>query len=304
MINDLEKQFFDVVILGGGPAGMSAGVYCARNNLSTAILDRSIFGGQPTNYLELENYIGFPIVDSTELMERFEFHVDKFNVNKFPMVEIYSVDLLSDLKSVETDNGIFYAKTVIIATGAKPKKLGVKGEDEFLGRGVSYCAICDGAFYKGKTVAVVGGGNSALEEALYLSTIADKVYLVHYKNTFRADKVIQDKVFNTSNIELVLNESIKEIRGDNNVTQLVLNNSELDVDGLFIYIGMTPNVELVNNQLSQDKSGFIITDNTMQTSIKGVYAIGDVRNTPLRQVITATSDGAIAGVYACKYINS
>ena len=303
MINK-DKYTYDVVILGGGPAGMSAGVYCARNNLSTAILDRSIFGGQPTNYLELENYIGFPIVDSTELMERFEFHVDKFNVNKFPMVDIYGVDLLSDLKSVETDNGIFYAKTVIIATGAKPKKLGVKGEDEFLGRGVSYCAICDGAFYKGKTVAVIGGGNSALEEALYLSTIADKVYLVHYKNTFRADKVIQDKVFNTSNIELVLNKSIKEIRGDNNVTQLILNNSELDVDGVFIYIGMTPNVELVNNQLSQDKSGFIITDNTMQTSIKGVYAIGDVRNTPLRQVITATSDGAIAGVYACKYINS
>ena len=303
MINK-DKYTYDVVILGGGPAGMSAGVYCARNNLSTAILDKSIFGGQPTNYLELENYIGFPIVDSTELMERFEFHVDKFNVNKFPMVDIYSVDLLSDLKSVETDNGIFYAKTVIIATGAKPKKLGVKGEEEFLGRGVSYCAICDGAFYKGKTVAVIGGGNSALEEALYLSTIADKVYLVHYKNTFRADKVIQDKVFNTSNIELVLNESIKEIRGDNNVTQLVLNNSELDVDGVFIYIGMTPNVELINNQLSQDESGFIITDNTMQTSIKGVYAIGDVRNTPLRQVITAPSDGAIAGVYACKYINS
>lgn len=299
-----DKYTYDVVILGGGPAGMSAGVYCARNNLSTAILDKSIFGGQPTNYLELENYIGFPIVDSTELMERFESHVDKFNVNKFPMVDIYNVDLLSDLKSVETDNGVFYAKTVIIATGAKPKKLGVKGEDEFLGRGVSYCAICDGAFYKGKTVAVIGGGNSALEEALYLSTIADKVYLVHYKNTFRADKVIQDKVFNTSNIELVLNESIKEIRGDNNVTQLVLNNSELDVDGVFIYIGMTPNVELVNNQLSQDKSGFIITDNTMQTSVDGVYAIGDVRNTPLRQVITATSDGAIAGVYACKYINS
>lgn len=303
MINK-DKYTYDVVILGGGPAGMSAGVYCARNNLSTAILDKSIFGGQPTNYLELENYIGFPIVDSTELMERFEFHVDKFNVNKFPMVDIYSVDLLSDLKSVETDNGIFHAKTVIIATGAKPKKLGVKGEEEFLGRGVSYCAICDGAFYKGKTVAVIGGGNSALEEALYLSTIADKVYLVHYKNTFRADKVIQDKVFNTSNIELVLNKSIKEIRGDSNVTQLVLNNSELDVDGVFIYIGMAPNVELVNNQLSQDKSGFIITDNTMQTSIKGVYAIGDVRDTPLRQVITATSDGAIAGVYACKYINS
>lgn len=299
-----DKYTYDVIILGGGPAGMSAGVYCTRNNLSTAILDKSIFGGQPTNYLELENYIGFPIVDSTELMERFELHVDKFNVNKFPMVDIYNVDLLSDLKSVETDNGIFYAKTVIIATGAKPKKLGVKGEEEFLGRGVSYCAICDGAFYKGKTVAVIGGGNSALEEALYLSTIADKVYLVHYKNTFRADKVIQDKVFNTSNIELVLNESIKEIRGDNNVTQLALNNSELDVDGVFIYIGMTPNVELVNNQLSQDKYGFIITDNTMQTSIKGVYAIGDVRNTPLRQVITATSDGAIAGVYACKYINS
>ena len=293
---------FDVLILGGGPAGMSAGVYCARNNLSTAVLDMSILGGQPINYLELENYIGFPIVNSSELMEKFELHMDRFNVQKFPMHEIRCVDLLSDLKSVETDNGIFYAKTVIIATGAKPKKLGVKGEEEFLGRGVSYCAICDGAFYKGKTVAVIGGGNSALEEAIYLTNFAEKVYVIHYKDVLKADKVVQERVMQNQKIELILGKKVKEIRGDETVKQLIFDDSELDVDGVFVYIGMTPNASFVRGQLSQDESGFIVTDTLMQTSVDGVYAIGDVRNSPLRQVVTAASDGAIAGVYAAKYI--
>lgn len=293
---------FDVLILGGGPAGMSAGVYCARNNLSTAVLDMSILGGQPVNYLELENYIGFPIVNSSELMEKFELHMDRFNVQKFPMHEIRCVDLLSNLKSVETDNGIFYAKTVIIATGAKPKKLGVNGEEEFLGRGVSYCAICDGAFYKGKTVAVIGGGNSALEEAIYLTNFAEKVYVIHYKDFLRADKVVQERVMQNKKIELILGKKVKEIRGDETVKQLIFDDSELDVDGVFVYIGMTPNASFVRGQLSQDESGFIVTDTLMQTSVDGVYAIGDVRNSPLRQVVTAASDGAIAGVYAAKYI--
>lgn len=293
---------FDVLILGGGPAGMSAGVYCARNNLSTAVLDMSILGGQPINYLELENYIGFPIVNSSELMEKFELHMDRFNVQKFPMHEIRCVDLLSDLKSVETDNGIFYAKTVIIATGAKPKKLGVKGEEEFLGRGVSYCAICDGAFYKGKTVAVIGGGNSALEEAIYLTNFAEKVYVIHYKDVLKADKVVQERVMQNQKIELILGKKVKEIRGDETVKQLIFDDSELDVDGVFVYIGLAPNAGFVRGQLLQDESGFIVTDTLMQTSVDGVYAIGDVRNSPLRQVVTAASDGAIAGVYAAKYI--
>ena len=181
-----EVLEFDTVILGGGPAGLSAGIYAARATGNIAIVDVSMFGGQPSNYLELENYPAFPIVGGYDLMEKMEEHADKFGVNKFPMEEIQKIDLISTPKIIETLTHTFKAKSVIIATGAQPKKLGVKGEKEFLGRGVSYCAICDGAFYRDKTVAVVGGGNAALEEAMYLTKFADKVFVIHRRNELRA----------------------------------------------------------------------------------------------------------------------
>lgn len=305
----LEKEF-DVVILGGGPAGFSAGIYTARGNVSTAILDVSMLGGQPSNYLELENYPAFMKIGGFELMEKFEEHADMFGVQKFPMQEMEFIDLVSSPKIIRTKDVEFRTKSVIIATGAKPMKLGVKGEEEFVGRGVSYCAVCDGAFYKDKVVAIVGGGNSAVEEAIHLTKFASKLYIIHRRDELRADKIIQDRAAKNEKIEFVLNSVVCEIQGQDLVNNLILKNTKTDemfnlaVDGVFPYIGITPNVENISGQITQDKAGFIITDETMKTSIDGVFAIGDVRKTPLRQVITAASDGAIAGVYAVKYIES
>ena len=301
---------FDTVILGGGPAGFSAGIYAARGAVSTAIIDVSMLGGQPSNYLELENYSGFLKVGGYDLMEKFEEHADLFGVEKFPMLEIVSVDLLSTPKSIITKEAEFKAKTVIIATGAKSMKLGVPGELEFIGRGVSYCAICDAAFYQDKVVAVVGGGNSAVEEAMYLTKFASKVYLIHRRNELRADKIVQDRAFKNDKIEFVWDSVVTQIKGADLVESVVVKNvktdelSELSINGIFPYIGIAPNVDYINGQIEQDKSGFILTDETMKTSVDGVYAVGDVRKTPLRQVITAAADGAIGAVNAVKYVEA
>lgn len=306
----MKNYEFDTVILGGGPGGFSAGLYASRGAVSTAIVDISMLGGQPSNYLELENYPGFCKIGGYDLMEKFEQHADMFGVQKFPMQEIESVDLLSSLKIIRTKEAEFKAKTVIIATGAKPAKLGVPGEEEFIGRGVSYCAVCDSAFYKDKVVAVVGGGNSAVEEAVYLTKFASKVYLIHRRNELRADKIVQQRAFKNDKLEIIWDSVVTEIKGDNVVNTVVIKNvktneiTNLTADGIFPYIGITPNVELFNGQVSQDKSGFILTDETMKTSIEGVYAVGDVRKTPLRQVVTAASDGAVAAVYAVKYLET
>ncbi len=304
----MEQLNFDTVILGGGPAGLSAAIYAGRGAVSTAIVDLNMLGGQPSNYLELENYPGFSLVGGYDLMEKFEEHADKFGVQKYPMQEIQSVDLKS--KTIVTNEYEFKAKTIIIATGAQAMKLGVAGEKEFVGRGVSYCAVCDGAFYRNKVVAVVGGGNSAVEEAMYLTKFADKVYVIHRRNELRADKIVQERAFKNEKIEFVWDSVVKEIKGENLVNTVVLENvktkeiSNLPVNGVFPYIGITPNVENFSGQLEQDAAGFIITDETMSTSVEGVFAVGDVRKTPLRQVITAASDGAIGAVYAVKYIET
>ena len=306
----MQSYEFDTVILGGGPAGLSAWIYASRGAVSTAILDVSMMGGQPSNYLELENYPGFPIIGGYDLMEKFEEHADKFGVQKFPMQEIESLDLKSTPKVILTKEAEFKAKTVIIACGAQPMKLGVPGEAEFVGRGVSYSAVCDGAFYKDKVVAVVGGGNAAVEEAMYLTKFANKVYVIHRRNELRADKIVQERAFKNEKIEFIWDSVVKEIKGDDLVHTAVLENvksgerSNLQVNGVFPYIGMVPNIEGISGQVEQDAGGFIITDETMKTSIDGVFAVGDVRKTPLRQVITAASDGAVGAVYAVKYIES
>ena len=304
----MSKKVFDCIILGAGPAGLSCALYAIRSGLKTAIIDVSAIGGAPANYCEIENYLGFGKIQGYELCERFENHIDEFEVEKFPYEEIQSIDLVSENKKITTLNGEFSAKTVVIAVGAKNKKLNVKGENDFIGRGVSYCAVCDGAFYKDKIVAVVGGGNSALEEAIYLTKHAKKVYLIHRRDSFRADKIIQDKLYSNKKIELVLNSTVDEILGDNKVNGVIVKSvnsdkkSKIKIDGIFPYIGLEPNIEQFGAQLKLDESGFIITDECMKTNIDGVYAIGDVRKTPLRQVITAVSDGAVAGVEASKYL--
>ena len=301
---------FDVVILGGGPAGLSAAIYASRGAVSTALIDISMMGGQPSNYLELENYPGFPIIGGYDLMEKFEEHADKFGVQKFPMQEIEKIDLTTEPKIILTKEGEFRAKSVIIACGASPMKLGVPGEKEFVGRGVSYCAVCDGAFYKNKVVAVVGGGNDAVEEAMYLTKFADKVYVIHRRNELRADKIVQERAFKNEKVEFIWDSVVKEIQGDDLVHTAVLENvktgerTNLSVNGVFPYIGMVPNVTDITGQIEQDAGGFILTDETMKTSVEGVYAVGDIRKTPLRQVITAAADGAIGAVYAVKYLET
>lgn len=306
----MNNYGFDTLILGGGPAGLSAAIYAARGACTTAIIDTSMLGGQPTNYLELENYPGFGLIDGFDLMEKFEQHVDKFGVAKFPMQEIESVDLTSKIKTIITKEANFQAKTIIIATGAQPRKMDIPGEQEFTGRGVSYCAVCDGAFYKEKTVAVVGGGNAAVEEAMYLTKFADKVYIIHRRDALRADKIVQERAFKNEKIEFIFDTIPKEVLGKNTVDTLVMENiktkevTNLEVDGVFPYIGYNANTESFNGQLKQDNAGFIITDETMQTSIDGVFAVGDVRTTPLRQVITAAADGAVGAVHAIKYLET
>ena len=270
----MSEESFDCIILGGGPAGLSAALYARRANLNCAIVDVSAIGGTPANYCEIENYLGFDKINGFELCERFEEHVDKFEVKKFPYEEIKKIDLSSDIKTIETLEHTFRAKSIIIATGAKPRALGIKGEKEFLAKGVSYCAVCDGNFYKDKIVAVIGGGNSALEEADYLTRFAKKVYLIHRRDEFRADKIIQNRILKNKKIEPVLDSIPVEILGENKVEKLKIQNTktkdifEIKTDGIFPYIGIEPNVEMFSGQVEQDKNGFIITDNSMKTTAK------------------------------------
>ena len=305
----MEEKIFDLIILGGGPAGLNAALYAKRGGIDVAIIDTSSVGGQPVNYLEIENYLGFPTIQGWELAEKFEQHIDKFNIQKFQNEEIQNVDLISTVKSVQTLKNKYLAKTIIIATGASPKKLGIRGEDEYIGKGVSYCAVCDGAFYKNKTVVVIGGGNAAVEEGIYLTKFAEKVYIMHRRDELRADKIIQERAFDNEKIEFIFDSIPLEIAGDDKKVNLIQYKNvktgeikTLNVDGVFPYIGFSPNTEFFNAQLVQDEFGFIRVDENMRTSEVGVFAAGDVRRTPLRQVITAVADGAVAGMSAVKYL--
>ena len=301
---------YDTVILGAGPAGLSAAIYAKRGEAKVAIIDISMSGGQPSNYLEIENYPGFAQIEGWELSQKFDEHAQKFGVEKYEMQEIEKVDLVSDIKTVETAECIFCAKCVITATGAQAKKLGVPGEKEFTGRGVSYCAVCDGAFYKDKTVCVVGGGNAAVEEACYLTRFAKKVYIIHRRNEFRADKIVQMRAKENPKVEFVLDCVPVEIQGADCVNCIVVKNvktnevKNIQTDGVFPYIGFSPNVELFSGQIKQNEQGFLITDERMQTSQEGVWAAGDVRTTPLRQVITACADGAVAACEMIHYLDA
>lgn len=295
---------FEVIILGAGPAGLSTAIYLARANVSCCIIDTGLAGGRPNGYLEIENYLGLGKISTAEMIDKFIKHVEEFKVPIYDCEEILSVDL--ENKVVTTINDTYKAKAIIIATGSRPRKLNVKGEEEFTGRGVHYCAICDGAFYKDKVVAVIGGGNSACEEALYLADISKQVYLIEYTDRLNADQVTIDLIEKRDNIEVFTGCRVEEIVGDKKVTGISLRDLRkinftfsYDVDAVFPYIGMEANSDMFD----VDKSyGFIRTTATMLTSVDGVYAVGDVRDKVLRQVVTAVSDGAIAGVSISKYL--
>lgn len=299
------KKEFDIIIIGGGPAGLSAAMYAGRGNRKVAVLDSALVGGQPNYYLDIVNYPGYISGSSASLVSHMTMQAEKFGAKLFQYIDINRVTLKRYLKEVITDEDTFVAPVIIIATGAHPKFLDVPEEEKFRFKGVSYCAVCDGGFYKGKNVAVIGGGNSALEEALYLSHIANKVYLIHRRDEFRADKTIQKQLMYASNIETIMNTTVQYIIGEEKVTGLMLSNGySIGVSGVFPYIGSVPNSDLFIDALETDKNGFILVNNEQQTSLEGVYAAGDVTNSNLKQVITAVADGAKAATFGLKFLNS
>ncbi|PMP92793.1 MAG: thioredoxin-disulfide reductase [Desulfurella sp.] len=299
---------YDVVIVGG-PAGLTAGIYAARSGLKTIILEEKVFGGQIVFSADLENYPGFPEgISGMDIIDKFLEQAKKFEVEiSYDGVEKIENDI-SCKRVILTNKSCITTKTIILATGASADRLGCPGEAKFIGKGVSYCATCDGAFFKGKTVAVVGGGDSALEEALYLANLVKKIYLIHRRDQFRAVKILQDRVKKNNKIEIVFDSVVKEILGDKFVKGVLIENvktkqqSRLDIDGIFIYIGLTPNSKFVSDLIQTDEYGYIITNEEMETNIPGIFAAGDVRKKSLRQVVTACADGAIAASNAQKYI--
>ena len=310
---------YDVIIIGAGPAGITAAIYCARSNLKVALIDKGLIGGNPLNYLEIENYPGFGRIETNELVDKFLEHLSLYpNIEKFEFEEIESVDL--DNKVVKTTNYDFKGKKIIIATGSKPRMLGVPGEEEYIGKGVHYCAICDGPLYKDKIVAVIGGGNSACEEALGLSKICKKVYIIEFTDKLNAEQTTLDKINNTENIEIHLQKQVRCIVGEDKVTSIEIgtpndysNGKVISVDGVFTYIGMSPNLpnlkykkwNIGNLDEHFDAQGYLTTDlgkENCETKWPGVYAIGDIRSKQYRQVITAMSDGAVAAIHISKNI--
>ena len=302
---------YDLIIVGGGPGGLSAGIYAVRFGLNTLVLERSEISGQIALSGLVENYPGFPAISGLELMEKYKTHAQETGVET-KITDVLSVRSEGEKKIVSTDSGDLVSKAVIIATGANPKHLNVPGEKEFLSKGVSYCATCDGPFFRNKTVVVVGGGNTAINEAILLSKIARKVYLVHRRDRLRAAKVLQDKIFSIANIEFIFNASIQEILGSSGEIQRVEKiiykdikseeQHELATDGVFIYVGIHPNTEIID--VEKDKEGFIRTDRFLETSKKGIYAVGDCRDTPIWQLVAAVRDGALAATSANEYIES
>ncbi|MCI2110306.1 MAG: thioredoxin-disulfide reductase [Acidaminococcaceae bacterium] len=292
------SQSYDVVIIGGGPAGYTAGLYSARSGFTTAIVEKLSPGGQMAT-TSVDNYPGFPeTIDGFELGEKMQQGAERFGAKTF-FATVSSVDLKSDPKVLETSSGPIQAKVVIIATGANPRHLGLPREENMSGKGVAYCATCDGRMFKDKVVAVNGGGNSAVEDAIYLAKICKKVYLVHRRDKLRATPVYWDSL-KKNGVEIVWNSTVKGILGDSKVTGVELENvktgatSELSVDGLFVAIGRKPESSLFAGQLDMDKAGYIIAGEDTKTSLPGVYAAGDVRTKAFRQIITAASDGANA----------
>ena len=296
---------YDLIIIGGGPAGLTAGIYAQRAGLKTLLLEKEILGGQIAVSDIIENYPGFPSISGPGLMEKFEEHARGLGL-EIRMTEVIDIQDSGQEKIVKTSDGDLIAKAVIVATGAKPKRLGIPGEKEFTGKGVSYCATCDGPFFKNQRVLVVGGGDTAVKEAIYLSKIASKTYIAHRRDQLRAEKIIQDKALSTPNIEILWSHILKEIKGTTGVEKVVLQNlkgnsiKELDVEGIFIFVGINPTTDFVD--VAKDEQGFIKTDQDMKTSVQGIFAAGDCRTTSLKQVSTAVGDGAVAAFMAEKYI--
>ncbi|WP_247938101.1 thioredoxin-disulfide reductase [Streptococcus gordonii] len=299
---------YDTIIIGAGPAGMTAALYAARSNLKVALLEAGIPGGQMNNTADVENYPGYALISGPELAEKMFEPLENLGVEHV-FGHVQRIEDLGDSKKVITEDEVYESKTVIIATGAFHRQLNVPGEAEFNSRGVSYCAVCDGAFFRDEDLLVVGGGDSAVEEAIFLTQFAKSVTIVHRRDQLRAQKVLQDRAFANEKISFVWDSVVEAIHGDDRkVTGVTFKNiktgetSQADFGGIFIYVGLDPVSEFVADLGIRDGSGWIVTDDHMKTSVAGIYAIGDVRQKDLRQITTAVGDGAIAGQEAYKYI--
>ena len=305
---DKEIKKLDLIIIGGGPAGLTAAIYAGRAKLNTLLLEDKVLGGQVRNSYTIENYPGFKSIQGSELSDLLQSQAEESGtiIDEFDLIE--NIILSDDEKIVETESYIYKPKAIIIATGASPKKLPIPQESKFSGNGVHYCAVCDGALYEGKKIAVVGGGNSALEEAIFLTRFAEKVYLIRRHDYFKGEKTKVEAVFNNPKIEVMLNEDVIELNGNDKLEGIGLKNTKtnqithMDMDAVFAYIGTEPKTDLVKKYINLNTYGYVVTDENMKTNVKGVYAAGDVREKEFRQITTAVADGTIALLSAEKYI--
>lgn len=305
----MENKIYDTIIIGGGPAGYTAALYAVRAGLDTLVLEKFSAGGQMTQTQQIDNYPGYEEgIDGFTLGYKMQQTAERFG-SKTMQTEVLSADLKATPKKVTTDIGDFFAKTVIIATGADHRHLGIEDEEKLIGKGVAYCAACDGMMYRGKTVAVVGGGNSAAADALLLSKICEKVYVIHRRDTMRATKIYHDPLMKEKNIEFKWNSQVDKLLYDEKIKGVVLKNKdgstqEISLDGLFVSIGRNPATEMFRDQLELDSSGYIVADESTKTNLPGVFAAGDVRTKAVRQIITAAADGAVAAHFAEEFIVS
>lgn len=299
-IKEENDHVYDMIVIGGGPGGYTAALYAARAGLDTLVIEKLSVGGQMALTHQIDNYPGFVDgIGGWELADQMQRQAERFGATT-QNAEVRSVNLNSSPKTVETSEGTFYGKTIVLATGANPRELGVPNEKELVGRGVAYCAACDGMVYKGKTVVVVGGGNTAAADALLLSRIAEKVIIVHRRNTLRATKIYHEPLMKAENVEFRWNSVVTELLHEDNITGVRLKDVQtgeetvIAADGVFVSVGRKPATELVSDQIELDKGGYIVAGETTETNIPGVYAVGDVRTKLLRQVVTAVADGAMA----------
>ena len=302
------ERVYDMVVIGGGPAGYTAALYAARAGLSVTVLEKLSAGGQMALTTQVDNYPGFEAgMDGFTLGEKFQQQAERFGAET-KLADVTSAQLDRDIKVIETSEGLFYGRTAVIATGANPRELGLPEEKALIGKGVNYCAACDGMFYKDRTVAVVGGGNAAVSDALILSRIARKVILIHRRDTLRATKIYHKPLMNAPNVEFRWNSAVSGLLHDGKLTGVKVRDvntgreTSIDCDGVFVSIGRTPATKLVKDQVDLDPSGYIIADESTRTSLPGVFAAGDVRTKALRQVVTAVADGAMAVHYAEEYL--
>ena len=307
MVRNMSKVY-DIVIIGGGPAGYTAALYASRAGLDTLLIEKMSAGGQMALTDVIDNYPGFPEgIDGFTLGMNMQMCAERFGT-KTEYSEVVSADLKSEVKKITTTSGEFLSHNVIIATGADPRELGIKGENELIGRGLHYCAHCDGRFYKGKTVMVVGGGNSAASDALYLSHLAEKVYVVHRRDTLRATRIYHEPLMKSENVEFLWNSVVDDYIVDGKIVGARIRNVEsgeicdVKIDGLFVSIGRKPATAIFEGQLELDSSGYVVADETTKTNLGGVFAVGDVRTKHLRQVVTAVADGAVAVHFAEEYL--